>query len=106
MNEKDIDKLEEVLREAYRSREVPAAGDSWQAGVMRRIGWVAAGEEETESIWPLFTRLAWRFSLVASVVAVILAIIVLKTELFPAREIAMMMLEDPVSLFISPPSVI
>lgn len=106
MRNHDIDKLEEALRETYSNIEAPPASHGWQTNLMRRILQISTGEETEENIWPAFTRLAWRFSLVSSVVAIILTVIVLQTDLLPAREISMMMLEDPASLLFSQPFVI
>jgi hypothetical protein len=103
MRNHDIDKLEEALRETHRNIEVPSASHEWQTNLMRRILQITTREETIENTWPAFTRLAWRFSLVSSVVVIILTVIVLQSDLLPAREIAMMMLEDPASLLFSQP---
>jgi hypothetical protein len=98
MNNKDIDRLDRLLADGWRHPGGLVPGDDWKAGVMAEIR-AAAHESPVKNG---LSRLVLRVSLAAAAAAVALLAWTLSTGIVPYQELALKLLEDPVSMLSSP----
>ena len=96
--------LERLLAEAWRNPGEIDPGPSWNASVMRSIRSIAAAGGE-ESVYNGFSRLVFRVSMATAAIGAVLAGWTLARGITPLRDLALAVLEDPASLFVSPPFV-
>jgi hypothetical protein len=67
----DFEKLDAILRQAYRAREEARAGTRWQDRVMERIE-EAGRPGSPKGLLPGFGQLVWRLAPVTSLLALLL----------------------------------
>jgi hypothetical protein len=98
MSKKDIDRMDRLLADGWRNPGGLVPGDDWKAGVMAEIRSTPAEAPVTNG----FSRVVLRVSIAAAAASLALVAWTLSTGMIPYEEIAMMLLEDPVSMLSSP----
>ena len=101
MIKKDIDRLDRLLADSWRTPGGLVPGDDWKAGVMSEIRSSASESPVTNG----FSRLVLRVSVAAVAVAIALAAWTLSTGLMTYQELAMKLFDDPASMLFSSPFV-
>lgn len=106
MNKKrtDTQRLERLLAAAWREGAGAAPGPIWQAGVMAGVRAAAGGG--TPAWANGFSRLVLRMSLTAAAAAAVLVAWLVAGGLIPYEELALMMIDEPLSLLAGTPFVI
>jgi len=98
-SKKKVDDIERHLFAAFRSQESAMPDADWQESVMgeiRRLGAIESALDDRV----LFGRFAWRFSVAACLVALVLLAYVFSSGLVDYQDLAMRYLENPIDFII------
>lgn len=101
-SEKKAQRLQEVLKSAYLSKEQAEIelGGRWRMDVMRDIRQLGP-LNATFNPFAMFNRVVWRFAEAACVVAVVMTVYVGFTGWNPVDEVASLYLANPVEFTVS-----
>lgn len=95
INKKDLARVLKALSSAYFRREKAEVADTWlEAGVMGHIRSLDPFYLRT-SYFEFFQQFLWRLSPVACVLAVTLAVLILRMDFFSDYELAKIFISDP-----------
>ncbi len=86
------EKLEGLLREAYRARGHMEVGGGWQRRLMARVREIGPLQPEAQFL-PSFEQLVWRLAPVISLLAIVLIAVFIEIEIASW--------EDPIQLFVN-----
>ncbi len=103
MIKKDIDRLDRLLADSWRTPGGLVPGDDWKAGVMSEIRAAAVAEESP--VTNGFSSLVLRVSIAAAAAAIALVAWTLSTGIVPYQDLAVKLLDEPVSMLFSSPFV-
>jgi hypothetical protein len=98
MIKKDIDRMDRLLADGWRNPGGLVPGDDWKTGVMSEIRSTPQESPVTNG----FSRIVFRVSVAAALTAFALVAWTLATGLVPYQEMAMELLQDPVSMLSAP----
>jgi len=81
---RELEKLERLLRQAYRKKKPVEVDPHWEKRLMARIREASAPQEGPRFL-PMFEHLVWRLTPVASLAVVILVALLFKLEFASAH---------------------
>jgi hypothetical protein len=93
-------RLERILFSIRPRRATGPESGRWQADLMREVRSIGPPGGEAP-VLERFGALAWRFSLAGAVGVALLAIYTLRSGFVPYQELAVAMMDDPMSTFLS-----
>jgi len=98
-SKKTLEDVERHLGAAFRAQENAIPGADWQESVMRDVRRLGA-IEPARNDRVLFGRFAWRFSVAACLVALVLLAYIFSNGLVDYQDLAMRYLENPIDFII------
>ncbi|MCK4538786.1 MAG: hypothetical protein KAV42_08320 [Candidatus Krumholzibacteria bacterium] len=105
MNKTGLDRIEKAMKKVWKKNRTLEIDDSWRAGVMREIRVMDTAPAEENG--GLFSQglFIWRFTAIAAAFALLFVLYAVRSDMTTLGDLAIMMLEDPVSFILSPPFV-
>ena len=103
MNYNDRDRIDRLVAAGWRDAGEISPGEDWKAGVMSTIRTASSAAETSATNG--FSNLVLRVSITAAAAAAALVAWTLSTGIVPYQDLAVKLLDDPVSMLFSSPFV-
>ena len=103
MNHNNRDRIDRLLAAGWRDAGEISPGEDWKAGVMATIRTASSAVEPSATNG--FSSLVLRVSIGAAAAAIALVTWTLSTGIVPYQDLAVKLLDDPVSMIFSSPFV-